>query len=384
MVTDLDTAKHDVRPVKHGEKAHFIRLSLPKSNGMRVQRVQSVGRVARVGRATHNLQPATCNLQLATSNLSVENPHASHLYSLCQPMPRALINLAKALLGLLPAYPSSDYKPIDQITPEIGARRAKDEIEDERASGFLRFFEAFDLPSNKVALDLGCGFGGRTIEFQRVLAGHLIGVEIDPRTVAPAFHLAQSASPGCVSFMVGIGEALPLIAESVDLILCYDVLEHVQDPELSLAECFRVLTSGGLALLVFPPYHHPTGAHLEGYCSRMPYMNVMFPGSVLISAVDEILHERGDGYRPQPLRSGDKLYSLNGLSIRRFKRLLKQSEFETISLRLLPLFSKINRNYQSWRMRYYAWIFRGLTHLPLVRECFTHRVVAILRKPLNR
>jgi SAM-dependent methyltransferase len=296
-------------------------------------------------------------------------------------MPKPLVKMAKAVLRLLPAYPSDEYKPIDQITPEIALRRTKEEIEDERATGFFRFFEELELPGATVALDLGCGFGGRTIEFQKSVASHVIGLEIDPRVVAPAYRFANPVRPGSVSFIAGIGEALPLAAESIDLVLSYDVFEHVQDPEKCLAECFRVLKPAGLALLVFPPYHHPTGAHLEGYCSRMPYMNVMFPDRVLLDAIDEILLQRGETYRPQPLRPGDRLHSLNGLSIRRFSRLVSQSDFEPVSIKLLPLFSKINRQYGPWRMRYYGWIFSGLSRIPLVRECFTHRVVAILRKP---
>jgi SAM-dependent methyltransferase len=295
-------------------------------------------------------------------------------------MRKPLVNVAKVMLRLLPAYPSSDYRPVDQITYEIALRRAKDELQDEKSTGFLRFFEDVDLPCAAVALDLGCGFGGRTIEFQKALGGHLAGIEIDARIVAPALQLAKSMGRS-VSYMAGIGEALPVTDEAVDLILCYDVFEHVQDPERCLAECFRILKSGGLVLLVFPPYHHPTGAHLEGYCSRMPYMNLAFSPSVLRGAVDEVLRERGDGFRPQPLRPGDKLYTLNGLSIGRFERLVKQSQFETVSIKLLPLFSKINRLYHTWRMRYYGWIFSGLSRVPIVRECFTHRVVAILRKP---
>jgi len=297
-------------------------------------------------------------------------------------MHKLLVQLAKATLRMLPAYPSADYKPLDQITPDMALGRTMDEIEDERQTGFLRFFEDFEPPRASLALDLGCGFGGRTIEFQKRLAGHLIGLEIDPRVVAPALQFARAALPGSVSFMAGLGESLPLISDSIDLVLSYDVFEHVQDPEKCLTECFRVLRPGGIALLVFPPYHHPTGAHLEGYCSRTPYLNVIFPGSVLVDAVNEVLDSRNDAYRPQPLRPGDRLYSLNGLTIQRFQRLVRESDFETVSIRLLPLFSRLNRQYKAWKMRYYGWIFSGLSRVPLVRECFTHRVVAILRKPL--
>ena len=81
------------------------------------------------------------------------------------------------------------------------------------------------------------------------------------------------------------------------------------------------------------------------------------------------------------LRPGDRLYGLNGLTIRRFEQLLRRSGFEVAWLELLPLMSKANRKYEAWRMSYYAWMFRWLPHLPLLREIFTHRIVAALRKP---
>src|SRR5262249_2996617 len=103
---------------------------------------------------TFNFQPATCNLQPSEATY---NPTTSSMRKL-------LVKMAQAMLRLLPAYPSDEYKPIDQITPETALRRTKEEIEDERATGFLRFFEELELPSAALALDLGCGFGGRTIE----------------------------------------------------------------------------------------------------------------------------------------------------------------------------------------------------------------------------
>src|SRR5215510_1528752 len=134
-------------------------------------------------------------------------------------MHKFLVKLAKSLLRMLPAYPTADYRPLDQITPEMALRRTMEEIEDERQTGFLRFFEDLELPRAPVALDLGCGFGGRTIEFQKMFAGHLIGLEIDPRVVAPAFQFAQAAIRGPVSFLSGLGESLPFIGDSIDLVL---------------------------------------------------------------------------------------------------------------------------------------------------------------------
>jgi SAM-dependent methyltransferase len=297
---------------------------------------------------------------------------------------RLLRGIAKSILGLFPAYPTSEYVALEQESPDLAMSRSQEEFDDERAGGFLKFFESVDGLANVTAgtvLDLGCGFGGRTVEFERRLKTHTIGLEIDQRVGAVAQRFAESKGSTNTSFVAGVGNALPLTSNCIDLILCYDVLEHVQDPEGCLNECWRVLKYGGRCLLVFPPYFHPTGAHLEGYVSRTPWTHLIFSSSVLMSAIDEILRERGDGYRPQPLRPGDRLYFLNGITFGSFKRILSRSRFQIESMELLPLFSRLNRRYEAWRMRYYAWAFRLLTRIPVAQECFTHRIVAVLSKP---
>lgn len=297
------------------------------------------------------------------------------------------IKIAKLALRSLPAYPEADYRPVDQITDDVAMRLARAAYDDEIESGcgFLNYFYGKGQPSGEMILDLGCGFGGRTLAYQCVTGGHLVGLEIDSRMAAPALRFTRSmesagGSPGA-SFAAGVGEALPFAGDSFDAVLSYDVLEHVQDPRKTLAEVFRVLKSGGVFLAVFPPYFHPKGSHLEGYASRLPYANLFFSSRTLLGAIDELLDERGDGYRPQPLRPGDRLYGLNGLTIRKFRKMTDGSEFEVLSLELLPLLNKLIRQYQKLKMQYYAWVFRPLSRVPLLQELFTHRVVAVLRKP---
>ncbi len=42
---------------------------------------------------------------------------------------------------------------------------------------------------------------------------------------------------------------LPLVTESVDVVYCISVLEHIPDFETTIAEAFRVLRPGGLLIL---------------------------------------------------------------------------------------------------------------------------------------
>ncbi len=299
-----------------------------------------------------------------------------------KPMSKLLTRIAKLVLGALPAYPEADYLPLDQITADSAMRLARLAYEDEKGSGcgLLKYFEGKVELSGEMILDLGSGFGGRTVEFQRVTGGHCVGIEIDSRMAGAALRFARSMG-NKASFSTGVGEFLPFADDTFDAVLCYDVLEHVLNPEKTLAEVYRVLKPAGLFLTVFPPYFHPKGAHLDGYASRLPYANALFPSNVLLNAIDEILEERGDGYRPQALRPGDRLYGLNGITIRSFRRMLSRSRFEILRLELLPLVNKMIRQYDAWKMRYYAWVFYPFSRVPFVQELFTHRIVAVLRKP---
>ncbi len=46
--------------------------------------------------------------------------------------------------------------------------------------------------------------------------------------------------------------------ESFDLIMCTHVLEHVLDDRKAMSECYRVLKTGGIALLNVPIFYIPT------------------------------------------------------------------------------------------------------------------------------
>jgi SAM-dependent methyltransferase len=280
--------------------------------------------------------------------------------------------LAKWYLSLSPAFPAPYYAKYMSLV------RAKEEYEDELAGGFLKWFEDIDLRSKRV-LDLGSGYGGRTLRYKELGARQAVGLEIALPAALDGRLFAESRSTE-VGFTVGVGESLPFAENSFDVVTSYDVFEHVQHLGSVLSECWRVLKPGGILYAVFPPFYHPTGSHFEGYVSKMPYANVLFPCKTLVAAVDLILSERGDGYRPHQLRPGDKLSSLNGATIRSFQKLLETSPFSRREVIYSQLFSPLNSRWGAWKMKYYAFLFRPLRLVPLLRELFVHRIVCQLHK----
>jgi SAM-dependent methyltransferase len=258
------------------------------------------------------------------------------------------------------------------------------EYADEVRGGFLEWFPQLTLTAKDV-LDIGCGYGGRPIRYCELGARRVVGLEVTSRAVREAEEFAKRKGVRNASFVLGHGEHLPFPGDVFDVVTSYDVFEHVADLEQTLHECMRVLHPRGALYAVFPPFYHPTGAHFESWLSKMPWPHVLFRCQTLLEAGNQILGERDDTYRPRPLRPKDKLWTLNGATIASVSRILSRNGFEQHDLRLAPLFSPMNATkWQSWKMKYYAFAFRPLRHLPGIREAFVHRMILTITKPSSR
>lgn len=111
---------------------------------------------------------------------------------------------------------------------------------------FSYFDRVLDDWRGKEVLDLGCG-GGFMAEGLAGRGASVTGVDPSGRSLEAARRHA-AADGLAIDYRHGFGEDIPLDAGSVDVVVCVDTLEHVDDLARVVAEVRRVLKPGGLFL----------------------------------------------------------------------------------------------------------------------------------------
>ncbi|TNE47133.1 MAG: class I SAM-dependent methyltransferase [Deltaproteobacteria bacterium] len=112
---------------------------------------------------------------------------------------------------------------------------------------FWDLIQRHSLMSAEQVLELGCGPDNRTSEFLKAQFGSLDGLDVDPEA---------EENPHLDTFHLYNGKAWPLPSNSYDLIVTDYVLEHVEDPTLTMAEAYRVLKPGGSLFFRTPNLWH--------------------------------------------------------------------------------------------------------------------------------
>jgi SAM-dependent methyltransferase len=138
-------------------------------------------------------------------------------------------------------------------------------------------------PGDRV-LDLGCGGGRHAFELYR-RGAHVIALDQDEKeldAVASMFEAMRDAGEagagGSAVSMPGDALRLPFRDGHFDHVLAAEILEHIPDDELAMAELARVLRPGGTAAVTVPrylpericwalsdAYHEVEGGHVRIY-----------------------------------------------------------------------------------------------------------------------
>lgn len=104
----------------------------------------------------------------------------------------------------------------------------------------------------KKSLDIGCGDGLASLLLSQ-RGYQVFGVDISQNALA----LAKRLVPQGNFFLAEKSGKLIFQDEEFDLITCLGVLEHIEDPQILLQECYRTLKKDGTAIFVVPNSWHP-------------------------------------------------------------------------------------------------------------------------------
>lgn len=170
-------------------------------------------------------------------------------------------------------------------------------------------------------LDLGSGMGGTSVAL--ALAGaDPLAFEYN-RAYCGITKLRAARYELPLPVVNGAGEALPFADATFDLVICWDVVEHVQDPERLLAELARVLRPGGRALLTV----------INRYAFRDPHYHLPLLNWLPRPLAEALIEQRGRSKRDAAFRDRQRLSDMHYYTMAGFRRTAARYGFHVGDIR---------------------------------------------------
>jgi SAM-dependent methyltransferase len=251
-----------------------------------------------------------------------------------------------------------------------------------RDEGLRKQFEShflWDQVKGKCVLDFGCGGGQLSFVARQEGARSVLGVDVIPLRIARA--TAQAARMGLdVQFkLTEDPKRIDAPDGSIDVILCFDVMEHVMDYEEAVQEWMRVLAPGGTVLIWWSVWWHPYGHHLQTMIP-LPWVHTFMSDESLFRVLARIYDspqfepriwhfDEGGKRIANPYRGQTHFKDLNKLTIRRFDAIVARTGLRIKRKEVLPFTG--NR---------LATLKKMLVRTPWP-DFFTSRVIYELEKP---
>ncbi len=240
---------------------------------------------------------------------------------------------------------------------------------------FLENFNPTDV-SGKDVLDFGCGSGDLSFLVAKFGPKSVTGTELNANLLLSATRRVERESfPFPMTFVVaGDSKVIDLPASSMDVILCFDVLEHILDYGEIIQEWHRVLRPGGKVLIWWVPWFHPYGHHIHPLVP-LPWVHCFFSDKTLIEVCARIYdmptfkprlwdQDENGNKRLNKWKSLKELPDVNRLTIGRFERTCKRLGFH-IEYRKTAGFEQARL----------PWATGMMSRMPIIQEFFCSHVV---------
>lgn len=238
----------------------------------------------------------------------------------------------------------------------------------------------------KDVLEIGSNHGGAALAyFELYELKSIFGLDVteSQAEISRLFFKSRGLNSN-FGFVKGYAEALPFSSGSFDAVISFDTFEHVSDLLSTMNECFRVLRPNGKLLCVFPSYYHPTQTHLSAVTSA-PCLHWVFTPQEIMEAFWDILDDNATyrdrkALKRRPLRAWEKLWIVNGMTLRKFRKLIAKQRWSGVQHIPVPIGSvgkKVEEKPVYKVVKYFSWIG---TKLPILEEVANQRIVYILTK----
>lgn len=121
-------------------------------------------------------------------------------------------------------------------------------------------FTGFPITADDVVVDVGCG-DGSNLGFAARQGARVVAVDIDADAIETARGIL--AEFPTAQFHVATAEEIPVGDGEATRIICTEVLEHVDDPAVVVAELARIGAPGAMYLITCPdPLHEEMQSHV--------------------------------------------------------------------------------------------------------------------------
>lgn len=126
-------------------------------------------------------------------------------------------------------------------------------------------------------LEIGCGDGGNLLPFS-CMGCDVVGVDMAEGRIKDVrkFFLENGAKGRFIASDVFLLEELK---HQFDLIVCHDVIEHIDDKEGFMCKCKQLLKQGGGIFMSFPAWQMPFGGHQQicrsRFLSHLPFFHLL-------------------------------------------------------------------------------------------------------------
>lgn len=166
-----------------------------------------------------------------------------------------------------------------------------------KLAGYL--FDRYAMRRGQKLLDIGCGRG----EFLRgFMACGVEGYGVDRSRAAERY------CPGAELRTSDLEkDGIPYPDDFFDVVYSKSVIEHFHEPDKLVAEMFRVLKPGGLALTLCPDWEFCYRIYFEDYTHRTPFMDSSMRAILAIHGFANIQVER---FRQLPVLWGSGAWLL--------------------------------------------------------------------------